>query len=168
MSLDDRKWYEQEINYPEVRNCIGKSTCMSNALPSYEYLFKLKESIPKELYAYYYRKLLQFNTANVSVELRLKMFTGVDRNDIMYQQEIDAICSLGDSVIGYRGTSKAEKQPGLSWSLKRYIAESSDFYNGRLFIARIPTSSILLYLMKQEDEEEVVAYVTSDYIIEDE
>lgn len=31
------------------------------------------------------------NTANVSVELRLKMFEGVDPRDIMYQDELDAI-----------------------------------------------------------------------------
>ena len=167
MSLDKKLWLKQLEDYPEVADCVRQSKSPTDAMPSYKYLYALRSDIPTELYAYYLRKLLQFNTANVSVELRLQMFQGVDRNDIMYQEELDAICDFGQNVVVYRGTSKEEVEPGLSWSLRRDIAESSDFYRGRLFIAEIPTSSILLYLSKEEDEEEIVAYVTDNYKVID-
>ena len=167
MSLDKKLCINQLNDYPKVGECIRQSKTPTDALPSYKYLYDLRSDIPKELYAYYLRKLLQFNTANVSVELRLQMFQGVDRNDIMYQEELDAIGSFGQSVVVYRGTSKEEAEPGLSWSLRRDVAESSDFYRGRLFIAKIPTSSILLYLSKEEDEEEIVAHVIDNYEIVD-
>ena len=102
MSLDIKKCLSQENAHPEVRECISKSTRMDDALPSYEYLYSLKDSIPKELYAYYYRRILQMNTENVSVELRLKMFEGVDPRDIMYQDELDAINhEFGETITVY-------------------------------------------------------------------
>lgn len=73
MSLDNRVWLDQLDDYPEVADCIRQSSDPHDALPSYEYLYKFKGKIPKELYAHYLRTLLQFNTANVSVEMRLKM-----------------------------------------------------------------------------------------------
>ena len=99
--------------------------------------------------------------------MRLKMLEDVDRNDIMFQEELEAIQGFGESITVFRGTSKDEELPGLSWSLKRHIAESSDFYRGRLFKATIPTSKILLYLSQEEDEEEIIAHITSNYEIED-
>ena len=168
MSLDDKLWLKQLDDHPEVADCVRQSKSPTDAMPSYEYLYDLKNNIPEELYAYYLRKLLKFNTANVSVEFRLQMLQGVNRNNLMYQEEIDAICDFGQNVVVYRGTSKEEAEPGLSWSIRRDIAESSDFYRGRLFIAQIPTSSILLYLSKEEDEEEIVAYVTDNYMVIDE
>ncbi len=167
MSLNNRVWLDQLDDYPEVAECIRQSGNPHDALPSYEYLYKFKGKIPKELYAYYLRRLLQFNTANVSVEMRLKMLEDVDRNDIMFQEELEAIQGFGESITVFRGTSKDEELPGLSWSLKRHIAESSDFYRGRLFKATIPTSKILLYLSQEEDEEEIIAHITSNYEIED-
>ena len=167
MSLNNRVWLDQLDDYPEVADCIRQSGNPHDALPSYEYLYKFKGKIPKELYAYYLRRLLQFNTANVSVEMRLKMLEDVDRNDILFQEELEAIKGFGESITAFRGTSKDEELPGLSWSLKRHIAESSDFYRGRLFKATIPTSKILLYLSQEEDVEEIIAHITSNYEIED-
>ena len=166
MGLDRKKCIELSDEYPEVRDCISQSTDKTNALPSYEYLFKLKGIIPKELYAYYFRTILQMNTRNVSVDLRLKMFEGVDPGDIMFQDELDAINGFDDYITVYRGTSKDELTPGLSWSRRRDIAESS-ISRGRLFIATIPKSSILLYFSHEQDEEEIIAHVTSDYEIVD-
>lgn len=167
MSLDNRAWFDQLDDYPEVADCIRQSSNRHDALPSYEYLYKFKGKIPKELYAHFLRKLLQFNTANVSVEMRLKMLEDVDRNDIMFQKELEAIQGFGKSITVFRGTSKDEELPGLSWSLQRHIAESSDFYQGRLFKATIPTSKILLYLSQEGDEEEIIAHITSSYEIVD-
>jgi hypothetical protein len=164
MSLNVKKCLIQEDKYPEVRECISKSKKMNDALPSYEYLYALRDSIPKELYAYYYRRILQMNTANVSVELRLKMFEGVDPEDIMYQDELDAINNeFGETIVVYRGASASEEMPGISWTKYKWVAEGSDFNKGKVFMATIPKSSILLYLAHEEDEGEIIAHVTTGY-----
>lgn len=164
MSLDIKKCLAQENAYPAVRECISKSTRMDDALPSYEYLYSLKDSIPKELYAYYFRRILQMNTANVSVELRLKMFEDVDQEDIMYQEELDAIKNeFGDTITVYRGAPANETVPGISWTKYKWVAEGSDFNRGKVFMATIPKSSILLYFAKEEDEGEIIARVTTGY-----
>lgn len=167
MSLDEKIWLRQLKDFPQAHECIRQSQSPLDALPSYKYLFALKSDIPKELYAYYLRKLLQFNTANVSVDFRLKMLENVDPNDLMYQEELEAIRKMGPNVVIYRGAPKSEIKPGLSWTLRKDIAESSDFYRGRLFVAQIPSESILLYLSKEEDEEEIIAYVTDNYDVYD-
>ena len=91
------------------------------------------------------------------------MLDGVNREDIMYQEELDALQNFGESITVYRGASREEVKPGLSWSRRRDIAEGSEFYQGRLFVAKVCTSQILLYLMKDADEEEIVAYVVDNY-----
>ena len=147
--------------------CVSKSVSPNDALPSYEYLLGLKDSIPEELYAYHFRRLLQFNTKNVTKEMRLKMFEGVKPENIMFQDELDAIAGFDDYITAYRGTTPDEDVPGISWSLDRSVAEGT-FYKGRLFEASIPKSNILLYSMHQEDEEEIIANVTSGFRIIDE
>lgn len=165
MSLDEGKWKQYDDQYPEVALCTTQSDSMKDSLACYEYLYELKPEVPIELYAFYFRKLLQMNTGNVSNELRLKMFEGVDPEDIMYQDELDAINNeFEDYITVYRGTSKAEDVPGISWTRYKWVAEDT-FYRGRLFEARIPKTSILLYFAHQEDEGEVVVHVTSDYRI---
>ena len=108
MSLDNKKWWIQRDEYPQVLECIGKSKTPLNALPSYEYLNTLRKDIPKELYAYYLRILLQMNTANVSKEMRLDMLNGVLWQDIMYQDELDEISTWDEYITIYRGTDANE------------------------------------------------------------
>ena len=167
MSLNIKTCIDQLKYYPKADECLRQSKSSIDALPSYNYLLELRNEIPKELYSFYLRKLLLFNTANVSVELRLKMLDGVARDDIMFQEELDALHNFDENVTIYRGTSKNEREPGLSWSIKRYVAESSDFYRGRLYIATIPTSSILFYFSKNTAEEEIIAHVIDNYTIVD-
>ena len=167
MSLDKKTCIDLLKDYPKADECLRQSKSALDALPSYNYLLELRNEIPKELYSFYLRKLLLFNTANVSVELRLKMLDGVARDDIMFQEELDTLRNFGENVTIYRGTSIDEREPGLSWSIKKYVAESSDFYRGRLFIARIPTSSILCYFSMDTTEEEIIAHVIDNYTIVD-
>lgn len=164
MSLDEKKWQVQDELYPQVSECISKSVSPKDALPSYEYLLKLRGSIPEELYAYYFRKILQMNTNNVSNKMRLKMFEGVKPENIMYQDELDAIKGFDDYITVYRGTTPDEDEPGICWTLYKWVAEGT-FDRGRIFEAIIPKSSILLYLAHQEDEGEIIAKVTSGYKI---
>lgn len=166
MSLDDLELLKYDELYPKVRECISKSRNPNDVLPSYDYLYKFKNKIPKELYAYYYRQLLQMSTNNVSKEFRLKMFEGVKSEDIMYNDELNKIKNdFEDYIIIYRGTSKDENIPGISWSRRKDVAYSSDYYKGRLFRARIPKNSILLYFCHDVDEEEIIVNVISDYEI---
>ena len=165
MSLDERKWKRYDELFPEASLCIRQSNSMINSLPCYEYLYKLKPNIPTELFAYYFRNLLQMNTGNVSPELRLKMFEGLNPQDLMYQDELDAIENeFDDIVIAYRGTTPEEDTPGISWTIYKWVAEGT-FDRGRLFKARIPKKDILIYFCHNEDEGEIVANVLSDYEI---
>lgn len=165
MSLDEGKWKQYDNQYPEAALCTTQSNSMKDSLACYEYLYELKPKLPKELYAFYFRKLLQMNTGNVPNELRLKMFEGVNPEDIMFQDELDAINNEFEDVITvYRGASKAEEVPGICWTIYRSVAEGT-FYEGRLFEAQIPKSAILLYFAHQESEGEVIVHVTSDYRI---
>lgn len=164
MSLDNFKLDEYEDDYNKAADCIGKSKTSTDALPSYEYLYALKSEISDKVYAYYFRTLLQMNTANVSNEFRLKMFEGIDPENIMYQDELDAIKNFEDYITVYRGALKDEKEPGICWSIRKHVAEEM-FYRGKLFKACIPKTSILLYLAHEEDEGEIIAQVTSNYEI---
>lgn len=164
MPIDRKKCISLSDKYPEIRECISQSKTFTDALPSYEYLFSKKDSIPKELYAFYFRKLLQMNTANVSDEMRLKMFEGVDREDIMYQDELDAIENeFGDSITIYRGAQKSELKPGICWTKNREVAEEFASNTGKIFVTEIPKTSILLYFAHEESEGEIIANVTSGY-----
>ena len=62
MSIDKKKILMYEETFPSARDCRMKSVSPRNALPSYEYLESIRHSIPKELYAYNLRNLLQWNT----------------------------------------------------------------------------------------------------------
>ncbi len=165
MSLDEGKWKKYYDQYPEVALCTTQSNSMKNSLSCYEFLYSLRLKIPKELYAFHLRKLLQMNTGNVSNEFRLKMLEGVNSEDIMFQDELDTIENEFEEYITvYRGTTKDEDIPGICWTIHKWIAEDI-FYRGRLFEAQISKKSILLYFAHQEDEGEVIVHVTSDYKI---
>jgi hypothetical protein len=165
MSLDNKIWLKQLSEYPQVSECIGKSKTPLDALPSYEYLNDIRKEIPKELYAYYLRTLLKMSTRNVSKEMRLNMLNGVLWEDIMFQDELDAINSWNENIIIYRGAESSEQTPGLSWSIHRHIAEHSEFNRGRVFKAVIPKNQILLYLAHEEPEDEIIANVIEGYEI---
>lgn len=165
MSLDEGKWWNQIDDHPEVNDCIGQSKTPIDARPSYEFLYNLKGSIPKELYAFYFRRILQMNTANVSIDLRLKMFEGVEWEDIMYQDELDAINGFDEEISIYRGADKNEEIPGISWTIRKHVAIEYPFNRGRVFKAVIPKKDILLYLAHEEDEGEIIAHVSSGYEI---
>lgn len=89
------------------------------------------------------------------------MLEGVIWDDIMFQDELDAIETFDSEITIYRGTSPDEDKPGLSWALRKSVADSEPFYKGRLFKATNPKENILVYLSHQEDETEIIANVTS-------
>lgn len=165
MSINLTKIQELSKIYLTASDCRLKSTSPMDALPCYEYLESLRSLIPKELYAFNLRALLQFNTKNVSIEMRLRMLDGVSWEDIMYQDELDAINNFESEITIYRGTDSFEDTPGLSWALRKSIADSEPFNRGKVFKAVIPKENILVYFAHEEDETEIIAYVTSGYTI---
>lgn len=165
MSINKKNILMYEETFPSARDCRMKSVSSKNALLSYEYLESIRHSIPKELYAYNLRNLLQWNTENVSLEMRLRMLEGVSWEDIMYQDELDAIERLDSLITIYRGTDPSEEKPGLSWALRKSEADSVPFNRGRVLKAVIPKEDILVYLAHEEDETEIIANVTSGYAI---
>jgi hypothetical protein len=50
------------------------------------------------------------------------MLDGVSWNDIMYQDELDAINSFESEITIYRGTDSSENLPGLSWAIRKGVA----------------------------------------------
>ncbi len=165
MSINEKKVLKDK-DYVKVYKRISELRFPDDALPVYEYLYSLKGEISKELYAYLYRGLLQFNTKNVSVDFRLKMFEGVSQEDIMFEDELSTIRnSFSDTITIYRGTSTDETNPGLSWTIDKSIACSVPFYKGRAFSAQISKKDILLYIAHDADEEEIIAHVTTNYKI---
>ena len=145
MSLNEKKCLDHDDFFPEAALCIEQSKTMTDLRPCYEYLYNLKQKIPKDLFAYHFRRLLQMGTHNVSKALRLKMFEGLTPEDLMYQDELDAIeNTFDDVVVAYRGTTPEEDEPGLSWTIHKRVAEQT-FYRGRLFMAKIPKKDILIY-----------------------
>lgn len=164
-NLDEKIWRKQLDQYPQAYECIGKAVSPNDALPSYEFLNSIRKEIPKELYAYYLRVLLQSNTKDVPKKLRLDMLKDVSWNDIMYQDEIEQINSWDEYITIYRGTDVNEIIPGLSWTIYKHIAESSDFNQGRIFEATIPKNQILLFMSHEECEGEILVDVTKGYKI---
>lgn len=165
MSINIKKCKTLIEMYPEIQLCIRKSSSMKDALPSYEYLYSLKPKIPKELYVFYFRTLLLMNSANVPRNFILKMFEGIEPEDIMYQNELDTIKNeFADYITIYRGTTKDEMIPGLFWSKYKDVAEGI-YYRGKLMKAKIHKKSILLYSAHEAADGEIIANVMSDYKI---
>lgn len=152
---------KQMEKHPELAELI--SMCLENSCEAYKYLYSLKNSIPKELYAYRLRELWKMKTHQVPTELALHMFEGVLPEDIMYEDELKRIKQLDDFVTVYRGAEISEEKPRLSWTLRKSVATSSDFARGILFKAKVPKEDILLYIAHDGDEEEVVVHVTANY-----
>lgn len=164
--MDVEKVKRQQELYPEVDSVISKT--LDNTEDGYRYLYNLKGSIPKELYAFYLRRIWGMKTEGLSFELALQMFEGVEPEDIMYEEELDAIKQFDDYITIYRGTSITEEVPRLCWTLRESVAtNNSDFAHGRLFKATVPKKDILLYITKDGAEEEVVVHVTEGYEIVD-
>ncbi|MCQ2472229.1 MAG: hypothetical protein MJ147_09365 [Clostridia bacterium] len=165
MSINDAKILKWVGKYPSAFDCRMKLKSPLDALPCYEYLESIRTQIPNELYAYNLRSLLEFNTANVPVEMRLRMLKDVTWNEIMYQDELDAISRFDSQITIYRGTNSSEKKPGISWTLQKSIAYSEPFNRGRVFKATISKESIIAYFAHKENEEEIIANVNSEYSI---
>lgn len=89
----------KDKDYIRVYKRITELRFPDDALPVYKYLYSLKGEISKELYAYLYRGLLQFNTKNVPVDFRLKMFEGISQDDIMYEDELNTIRNDFSDII---------------------------------------------------------------------
>lgn len=164
--MDVKKVMRQMELHSEVDSIIQKT--LADTERGYQYLFSLKELLPKELYAYCLRKNWSMKTDGLSIDLALRMFDGVRPEDIMYEEELKAIEQFDEYITIYRGASISEVVPRLSWTLRESVAtNNSDFAHGRLFRATVPKKEILLYLAKDCDEEEIVVHVTEGYEIID-
>lgn len=93
------------------------------------------------------------------------MFEGVSWEDIMYQDKLDAIEGFEPFITIYRGTDPNEEKLGLSWTLRKSVADSVPFYRGRVLKAIIPKEDILVYFAHEEDKMEIIANATSEYTI---
>lgn len=159
MALDKSYCRELLEKQPELKGILKIKT--SDLTDNYRRLYNMRKTIQAPLLAFCLRELLQMSTEGVSVSMRLALFEQISREDIMLQEEIDEFSALGDLIEVYRGTVYEERDPGLSWSLKRRVAES--FFKGKLLKATIAKDSILAYI-GGDYEYEVIARVPYDAV----
>lgn len=159
MALDKTYCRELLEKQQELKDILKVKT--SDLTDNYRMLYDMRKTIQAPLFAFCLRELLQMSTEGVSVSMRLALFEQISREDIMLQEEIDEYNALSDLIEVYRGTVYEECEPGLSWSLKRYIAES--FFKGKLLKATIAKDSILAYI-GGDYEYEVIARVPYDAV----
>lgn len=161
MSLSNLKYNELEERCPDfLLTTIHGDVTRPHSL--YEELLEHRDELNNGDYACLLRKLLLISTTGVEKEMLLEMLKGVSREDIMYDEELDAWESLDDEVTLYRGTMIGENPPRLSWTLDRDIAEGSDFFKGELLMTRINKHSIIAYFSKSPEEEILVDVKRSD------
>lgn len=161
MPLDLSYCMELMRKQPKLSNFRIWPADPSNPRANFERLYNSRGEIEPQLFAYCLRELLKMNAKDVPVDLRVALLKEVDHDDLMLQEELDTLSTLGDSIEVFRGASYDELEFGLSWSLEERVAE--DFCKGKLLRALIPKESVLAYFNDQ-DEDEIIAQVPSDEV----
>lgn len=141
--------------YPEIK----KTLLFAEPTEQFEYLLSLKKQVPVELYAFYARVIFQCDTDEVENKLIMSVFEGLSKDMIMTDIELEAFQNLPKEITIYRGTTRDEETPRVSWSLDKKIADR--FNQGRLFVAKIKKSDILAYF-KSAGEEEIVVCLRNE------
>lgn len=165
MTFEDSKREEFLSEYPELKPFLTANQKMAHPAPLYKQLDSLYGKISDEAYAHALRRLLKMSTFGVSKDYRLKMLGRIKREDLMTNSELEKLATLPDLVTIYRGATYAEETPGLSWTLKKNIA-SNEFYEGKLFEAKVSKDAIIAYIADQ-DEEEILTDVERFNVIEE-
>jgi len=129
----------------------------------YEYLLDEKESLSPADFAKSFREIYITKTRGVSSELLVSLLEGINRDDLMNDNDKLAFEQLPTLLDIYRGTTPNEDIPRFSWSISRKVAEK--FSNGKLFHARIPKEQIIAFF--NTSEVEVLAQVKEYDVIID-
>lgn len=129
---------------------------------AFQKLISLRTIIPKELYAMCLYKLFVTDTDEVLMDTLIEAFSGVDRKDIMFEEDLIKYESFPDKITIYRGSQNPnEDNPRISWSLLRKVA--MNFGPAHMFQATISKEDVIAYFSKNGDEEEILAVVGDNF-----
>ena len=129
---------------------------------AFKKLISLRTIIPKELYAMCLYRLFVHDTNEVPMDTLIEAFSGVDRKDIMYEEDLKKYEALPDEITIFRGSQDPnEEKPRISWSLTKDVAE--EFNSAHMFQATISKENVIAYFSKNVDEEEIVAVVGDNF-----
>lgn len=125
-------------------------------------LVATKNQIPSALYAACLYRMYTTDIEDVPTELLIEAFEGVDRELLMYSEELKKYDELPDMIHIFRGTENPkEVRPRLSWSLKKDVAKK--FARAHLFESEISKDKVFAYFSKNTDEEEIVIDVGKEF-----
>jgi hypothetical protein len=129
---------------------------------AFQKLISLRAIMPKELYAMCLYKLFVTDTDEVLMDTLIDAFSGVDRKDIMYEEDLIKYESFPEWITIYRGSQNPdEEKPRISWSLLKNVA--MNFGPAHMFKATISKEDVIAYFSKNGDEEEILAIVDDNF-----
>lgn len=161
MALDESVCIGLLEKHPELKSL--RAAQPNKAIDSFCFLKDKRGAIEDRLYAYCLRNLLTYSVEGVPIDLRLEMLEGVQREDIMYQHELDTWAEWEPNVTIYRGAKDDKKRQGLSWSLDKTVADA--FFEGYLLEATIQKDSIIAFF-DDNNESEILACVSRFQVID--
>lgn len=107
-------------------------------------------------------KLVVTDTDEVLMDTLIEAFSGVDRKDIMFEEDLIKYEAFPDKITIYRGSQNPnEEKPRISWSLLRKVA--MNFGPAHMFQATILKEDVIAYFSKNGDEEEILAVVGDNF-----
>ena len=131
---------------------------------AFQKLISLRGKIPEGLYGRILTCMYLMDTDEVNIETLKTAFSGVARETLMYDEDLEMYKVMPDTITIYRGTQDpSEKMPRLSWSLKQDVARG--FGPSHMFKASISKARVIAYYSKGGDEEEILAVVTDNFEI---
>lgn len=159
--LDLKENNELMSKYPECEDVFRLQMNMENE-KAFQKLISLRTAIPKELYAMCLYRLFIMDTDGVLMDTLIAAFSGVDRKDIMCDEDLIKYELLPHKITIYRGSQDPnEKTPRISWSLSREVAHI--FGSEHMFQATISKEDVIAYFSKNGDEEEILAIVGNNF-----
>lgn len=159
--LDFSNFKELMGKYSECKEVFRLQEDWENE-KAFQKLISLKTIIPKELYAMCLYQLFVTDTDEVLMGTLIEAFSGVAREDIMFEVDLIKYEAFPDKVTIYRGSQNLnEEKPRISWSLLKSVAEN--FGSAHMFQATISKENVIAYFSKNGDEEEILAVVGDNF-----
>lgn len=150
-----------EGKHPECAEVLRLQRAFENE-KAFQKLISLRTIIPKKIYAMCLYMLFDNDTNEVPMDTLIEAFSGVDRKDIMFEEDLRKYEALPDEITIFRGSQDPnEEKPRISWSLKDEVAK--DFCPVHMFQATISKEDVIAYFSKNGEEEEIVAVVGDNF-----
>lgn len=149
--------------YPECREIFELQGKFKNE-QAFCKLIELKDKIPDALYGAVLRYAFIGDTDEVELDTLVKAFTGINKDYLMDEDELEKFQSLPEKIVIYRGTEdRNEEKPRVSWSPN--MSHAKRFGTKHLFKSIIDKNEVMAYFANNVSEEEIVAVVDNYEIV---